>query len=91
MKDIKTLVQELNAKKIKQTCDLDECLDINLDEETNLNYFQKLVEEGLYVDKHRWYETSVSVFKVNDGYLGVTAVTDIFSEQMDVSDAFHYL
>lgn len=45
-----------------------------------------IVEEGLDVDKHRWYETSVVVYQIGDEYFGITYVTDLFSESMSISD-----
>jgi hypothetical protein len=46
----------------------------------------KEVASGLYVDKHRWYEISTTVYMVGEWYLGVTGVTDLFSEQMGYDD-----
>lgn len=46
----------------------------------------KEVDSFLYVDKHRWYETSVSVVKIFNRYLGIRFITDLFSEQSDISD-----
>ena len=46
----------------------------------------KLVASGLSVDKHRWYETSTTVYAVGEWYLGLNEVTDVFSEQMGISD-----
>ena len=48
----------------------------------------KELKSGLYVDKHRWYETSVSVYALADGILGVRSVSGLFSEQMTVDDVF---
>lgn len=48
------------------------------------------VKEGLEVDKHRWYETSIIVYKVNtdDGekFFGVRACTDIVGEGSGYDD-----
>lgn len=43
------------------------------------------------MDKHRWYETSISVFKIPEGFIGVQSITDTFSEQSEISDMFHHL
>lgn len=50
-----------------------------------------VVKSNLDVDKHRYYETSVTVIKIFDRYLGIRSVTDMFSEQMDISDCYHTL
>lgn len=47
-----------------------------------------IVESGLDVDKHRWYETSITVYKHEEGFLGIRFVTDQFSEQSSMED--HY-
>jgi hypothetical protein len=46
----------------------------------------EMVAHGLYVDKHRWYEISTSVYKCEDGYVGVNGVSQLFSEDMSYSD-----
>jgi hypothetical protein len=50
------------------------------------------VAEGLDVDKHRWYETSIIVFEVVIGlkryFIGVRACTDLFSESSSWEDIF---
>lgn len=46
------------------------------------------VESGLDVDKHRWYETSITVLKHEEGFLGIRFITDQFSEQSSMED--HY-
>lgn len=38
------------------------------------------VAEGLFIDKHRWYSTAVDVYKLEDGFVGVWGVYDIYSE-----------
>lgn len=49
------------------------------------------IDSELDVDKHRWYETSQTVYKIFGRYLGVTSVTDLFSESMSVSDCYETL
>ena len=46
----------------------------------------KKVAKGLEIDKHRWYEVSTTVYKVEDGYVGVRGVTHLYSEGMSYSD-----
>ena len=40
---------------------------------------------------HRWYETSVTVYKLDDGYLGIRFVTNTYSESMGISDCGHII
>lgn len=37
----------------------------------------KPVVEELNPDRHRWYTVSTSVYKLDDGYIGITGVTDL--------------
>ena len=48
----------------------------------------EIVAEGLDVDKHRWYETSTVVYKLNEQYFGITYVTDTFSENSSIEDMY---
>lgn len=84
-----TIIKELNDLKIVQKS-LDYLED--LPEEIYKKYFENkgCVYSG-DVDKHRWYETSVEVYKVDGVLIGVCAVTDCFSEQSEVQDMFHTL
>lgn len=46
----------------------------------------KCVKEGLGVDKHRWYETSIEVYVIGEWFLGICGVSDLFSEQVGYDD-----
>ena len=46
----------------------------------------KIVPESIDVDRHRWYEVSTTIYKVEDGYVGVRGVTYLYSEDMTYSD-----
>ena len=50
----------------------------------------ELVAENLDISKHRWYETSISVYKLEDGYIGIWGLSDIRSE-IGMSDDFDIL
>ena len=85
---MKEIIDKLNNLKISQkSLDFIEDLSEGLYEE----YFRNHVIDGLNVDKHRWYETTLSVYKLEEGLLGVTSVTDLFSEQSTVNDIYHTL
>ena len=85
---MKEIIDKLNALIIQQkSLDFIEDLPEGLYEQ----YFRNHQAEGLNVDKHRWYETTLSVYKLEEGLLGVTSVTDLFSEQSSVDDIYHTL
>ena len=46
----------------------------------------KIVSESIDVDRHRWYEVSTTIYKVEDGYVGVRGVTHLYGEDMTYSD-----
>lgn len=84
------LLEKLNSLKlIQELIDWEECLpeDIWKEHFENSTNYQSLVT-GLEVDKHRHYETSISVIKIYGRFLGIQHVTDVYSEQMDVSDCY---
>ena len=47
-----------------------------------------LVKNNIDIDKHRWYETSVSVFKCSDGLLGIRLPSQLYSESSEWSELY---
>jgi len=85
---MKKFIEKLNELKIIQK-NIEFIED--LPEDIYKEYFEgkKPVEEGIGVDKHRWYETSIKVFEFEGKFLGVESITDMFSESSSVEDCFH--
>ena len=48
----------------------------------------EIIEIGIEVEKHRYYETSISVLKLEDGLIGIRTLSDLFSEQMNWTDTY---
>lgn len=48
------------------------------------NYVRFLGENN--IEKHRWYETSDSFYQLEDGILGISGLTQIYSENAMASD-----
>lgn len=47
----------------------------------------EIVDEGLDIDKHRWFETSIVVYRYNyDKYFGIRFITGLFSEMSSYND-----
>ena len=46
----------------------------------------ELVKRYQDLDAHRWYNTAVRVYKVEDGYVGVWGPFQLFSETMSWKD-----
>ena len=40
----------------------------------------KRIESGNGLDEHRWYSTAEDIYKLEDGYVGVWGLYQIFSE-----------
>lgn len=82
---IKELLDELKKHYSEQNDSLEEFLYPFLEK-----YGCREVKSGIDVDKHRWYETSIIVYKVKtdegDKFFGVRACTYIFSESSSYDD-----
>jgi hypothetical protein len=59
------------------------------------NLFSKIsnsiVSSNLHIDRHRWYETSVDVFKYGKRFIGVRHVSNVYSETASIFDIRHIL
>lgn len=86
---IKELVQKLNDLEITQiNGDWAE----NIPEEIYNEYLEGSYQEVAYdldVDTRRWYETSITVLELPDGFIGVRYITNMFSESQDYEDCYH--
>jgi hypothetical protein len=80
------ILNELNGLEIIQkSIDFEEDLPENIYEK----YFsRKPLETELDIDKHRWYETGISVWETEKGLLGIRSVTNIYSENSSVEDMY---
>lgn len=88
---IAQLVEKLNSLKILQTS-IDWVEDIP--EDLYNQYFKDLtgIASGINVDKHRWYELALEVVVLPDiGFIGVTAIQDLSSENSSCEDIYHHL
>lgn len=85
----KELVELLNSLKITQTSTWDE----NIPEELWEKYFTTYIPVAyeLDIDRHRWYELSTEVININDGFIGVRSITNMYSEQSSFEDMYHTL
>ena len=87
MEKFNELLEKLNKEKIECTdCGWEE----NLPEDVWEEYFNKkeykVVESGLDQDEHRWYCISTTVIKIFGKYLGITHISNLYSESMDAED-----
>lgn len=46
----------------------------------------KLVASDLNVERDRWFEISTNVYECEDGFVGVSGISQVYSEIMSYSD-----
>lgn len=44
------------------------------------------VSNGLNTDKHRWYEITTSVYRINNNFIGIEGASQCYSEEMSFTD-----
>ena len=76
---VQKLIDYVNSNGFYSMYDFEDSL---TDRESEL----EIVSEDIDVDRHRWYEVSTTIYKVEDGYVGVRGVTYLYSEDMTYSD-----
>lgn len=76
---VKELIDYVNSIDFCSLWDMEDslCYDF-LDKE-----LPQRVAEKLEIEKKKWYEVSTSVYKLEDGFVGVRGVSTIYSEYMD--------
>ena len=86
MNEFEGLLEELNRSKIIQNfSDWEESLPEDIWE----NHFRdrfKEIDSGLDVETHRWYEISTCVVGIYGSLLGISYISNVFSEGIDVGD-----
>ena len=68
---VKELIDYINSNEFYSLWDMEDSFDYNLKE------LPKKVIENLEIDRHRWYEVSTTVYKLEDGFVGVRGVSNI--------------
>ena len=76
---VKELIDYVNSNEFYSLWDMEDSLCSDF-----LNKgLPQLVAENLEKEKYRWYEVSVSVFKLEDGFVGVKGVSFKYTEILD--------
>lgn len=78
---VKELIDKINsATNCYSLYDVEDFIEGDIEEVAN----------NLYIKEHRWYIISTSVYKLEDGFVGITGVSSLKSELMTYSDCdFH--
>jgi len=88
MEKFNELLAKLKELKITQkSSDWSEDLPNDIWEEYFKGNF-KQIKHSLDVDTHRWYETSLTVIKIFDKFLGIRYISNMFSESQDYEDCY---
>lgn len=69
----------MTVKEAIKKISFNQCYSI-WDAEEYLEGDYKLVARDLEIARHRWHETSVNVYKLDDGYIGIWGLSKIYSE-----------
>ena len=71
---VKELIDYVNSNEFYSLWDMEDSLFYS-DKD-----LPKRVAENLEKEEYRWYEVSVSVYKLEDGFVGIRGVSNIYSE-----------
>ena len=79
---VKELINYVNSIDFYSLWDMEDslCYDF-LDKE-----LPQKVAENLEIEERRWYEISTSVYKLEDGFVGIRGVSKIYSKNMNSED-----
>ena len=74
---VKELIDYINSNEFYSLWDMEDSFDYNLKE------FPKKVIENLETDEYGWYAVSTTVYKLEDGFVGVKGVSFKYTEILD--------
>lgn len=73
---VKEIINLINSSNISSLGEAEDLLDDTV----------KLVAEDLEIECYKWFGVATDVYEVEDGYVGITGVADVYSPYMDSSD-----
>lgn len=73
---VKEIINLINSSNISSLGEAEDLLDDTA----------KLVAKDLEIERYKWFGVATDVYEVEDGYVGITGVTDVYSPYMDSSD-----
>ena len=71
---VKELIDHINSNEFYILWDMEHSL-FNNDKD-----LPQRVAENLEIEEHRWYEVSTSVYKLEDGFVGVRGVSSLYTD-----------
>lgn len=82
---VKDFIDIINRNNIWTLCQVEDCEELWDKLDSNNEEFPELVAYDLEINRDRWYSTSVDVYKLDDGFVGVYGV-DSIQEDMYYKD-----
>lgn len=70
----------MKVKEFMQTVNEGEFWSLRAVDNSDLGEGFERIESGNNLDEHRWYSTAEDIYKLEDGYVGVCGLFQIFSE-----------
>jgi hypothetical protein len=80
------MLKELQSSKIVQKGDWGESIPQDIWDRYIKGSDCKTVAHDIDIDRHRWYETSITVIEIFGRYLGIRSITNIYSEMSGYDD-----
>ena len=77
---VKELIDYVNSNDFYSLWDMEHSLCYNFKD------LPKRVAENLEKEEYRWYEISTSVYKLEDGFVGIKGVSKIYDENTSSED-----
>lgn len=77
---VKEFIDYVKSNTFCSLCDMEDSI------ESDLKISIKKVAKNLEPIRHRWFELSTTVYKLEDGFVGVRGASTIYSEDLDAED-----
>ena len=77
---VKELIDYINSNEFYSLWDMEDSLFYNNKD------LLKRVAKNLEKEEYRWYEISTSVYKLEDGFVGIKGLSKIYSEGTNAED-----
>lgn len=77
---VKDFIDIINRNNIWALCEVEDCRELRDKLDSNNEEFPELIAYDLEIDRHKWYSTSVDVYKLDDGFVGVYGVDIIYGD-----------
>ncbi len=77
---VKDFIDIINRNNIWALCQVEDCEELWDKLDSNNEEFPELVAYDLEIDRHRRYSTSVDVYQLDDGFVGVWGIDSVHGD-----------